>query len=257
MTTRPFATKTVATLLTISGLVACQGSEATKRNNGDGSSAAGGANAAGAAPTATPEASPSPSTGPDTSASCEAQWQKHVAHFKVGGKLTYNATMTYTPILTKVAKTVPVSHSEEVTASSDGQVERVITLTSTDAEVSTLLNLFKLVPKVIVKKAEFLKMCVQAGDVAANTVAFSGGNAQVVENRDDTVTSLGQQVSARYLKLKGNITNVTIAGVTADIQVWLSKDVPGLVLKQTSVLSNVPLTGTVTFNDDLSSSTGM
>lgn len=259
MTARSFTTNTtliLAVILLINGLTACQGSEATKRASGDGS-AAGGANAAGAAPTATAEATPSQSPGPDTSASCDAQWQKHVGHFKVGSKLTYTASVTYKPLLAANPKTVPLVHTEEVTASSDEQIVRLITLSSTDAEVSTLLNLFKLSPNATLKKSDFLKMCAKSSDVAANTVTFSGGNVQVVENRDDTITSLGQQVSAHFLKLKGSLANVAIAGVTSDIQVWLSKDIPGLVLKQTSVLSNVPLTGTVTFNDELSSSTGM
>ena len=247
----------LAVMLSMNVIVGCNPGEATKRASPD-KGAAGGANA-GAAPSSSPgpSASPSASPTPDTSAACEAQWTQHVAHFKVGGKLTYTATMNYTPILTTVAKTVPLTHTEEITASSDEQVVRLVTLSSADPEISTLLNIFKLVPKVPLKKADFLKMCAKSADVAANTVSFSGGNVQVVENRDDTITSQGQQVSAHYLKMKGDLANVTALGITADIQVWLSKDVPGLVLKQTSVLSNVPLTGTVTFNDDLSSSSGM
>lgn len=246
----------LAVMVSMSVIVSCQGSDPTKRSN-DGSAGAGGANAAAAGPSVSPEANPSPSAAPQSSASCDVQWQQYVSHFKVGAKLTYSSSVTYTPVGTAVAKKVPAVHTEEVSISSDEQVVRLVTLTSTDPEVSTLLNVFKLVPKISLKKDAFLKLCDKASNIATNTVSFSGGNVQVLENRDEAITSQGQQVTAHYLKLKGDISNVPLLGVTSDIEVWMSKDIPGLVLRQTSVLANAPVIGTVTFNDELSGSSGM
>lgn len=244
----------LAILVTTLFLNSCDGGGTQKRGaNGD-ADAAQNAQAT-PVPSATPEGSASPSSSPATSAECETQWQQHYTYFKAGGKLTYNATLAYT--LLGVSKTVPVIHTEEILASSDAEVDRKITITSTDPTVTTLLSLIKLAPSFPTRKATFLATCVKSANVATNMIAISGANIQVLENRDDAITVGGQQKTLHYMKLKGDITNALFKGMTADVQVWLSKETAGLVLKQISLLSNLPLVGTATLTDELGSSTGL
>lgn len=243
-----------AALLTL--VLACQGQpESNKRTNGK---AGGDAEAATPSPSvsASPSASasPSPSPSPASTVSCEDQWKQYVAKFKVGAKLTYNGSAKYSVLLTP--KTAPITRAEEVTASSDAAVERTVTVSSTDPEVSNILNLLQLTPKVKVAKEQFISVCGKAQNVGANSVAFMGATVQVLENKEQAVTVLGQSQTAHYLKLKTDAANITAFAINADVEVWISKDVPGLVLKQNTVLNNIPFTGAVTIIDELTAQSG-
>lgn len=232
----------LALIMTAYVVVSCQGSEAPTRTDNNNSQ-----NAGGMVPS--PSTSPTPSPSPTVLASsCDEQWQQHVAKFKVGSKLDYGAYITSSsPLMTQ---RVVILHSEEVIASSDAEVNRKVTISSSDVFVKSLLTLLQLPQNILLKKENFIALCQKSSDNAANTVTFSGANLKVIETRDDTVLVNGQQTAARFVKLNGSIGTT----VTADIQVWMSKDTSGLVLKQISLLSGVPLVSTATITDELTSS---
>ncbi len=242
--------------LAIFGLIiSCQGPEAPKRKSGEDAAVLRGRDPT--EPTPTPALNPSASP---TAGSCEEQWTQHIAHFKVGSKLIYNAYMTSSSIAQTqtngstnniLAQRYTLIHTEEVTASTDAEVTRKITISSTNSFVTALLAVMQLPQTITVKKESFISLCQKASNQSASTVTITDANIQVLESRDETFDLNGKQTPSRFTKLKGTVGTT----ITADIQAWMSKDISGLVLKQITNLSGLPLGGTAVITDELSSST--
>ena len=235
-------------------IISCQGSEAPKRKSGEAAAVVTSGDPT--APSPTPALNPSASP---TAGSCEEQWTQHIAHFKVGSKLIYNTYMTSSSTAqtqtngssSNISQRYALTHTEEVTASSDAEVIRKITITSTNSFVTALLAVMQLPQTIAVKKDSYISLCQKASNQSASTVTITGTNLQVLESRDETLDLNGKQTPSLFTKLRGTVG----ATVTADIQAWMSKDISGLVLKQVTNLSGLPLGSTAVITDELSSST--
>ena len=78
----------------------------------------------------------------------------------------------------------------------------------------------------------------------------------MLDSRDESVTVPAGTFNTQYMKLDATVT-ASGSNIHALIDVWLSKDQPGLVVKQVANLSNVPVANQATFTDELQSKIGL
>ncbi|MCX6118072.1 MAG: hypothetical protein NT027_11060 [Proteobacteria bacterium] len=227
--------------IVLTGFIGCadqsQKEEPKKKNQ----KAASGAEDADGSPTSSPVPSSSPSAAKMT---CDEQWKAHVTFFKSGLVLTYKSNIN------ALSQDVPVTHTEQILESSDAQVVRKLTLSSTNPLATQVLGQVKIPPQLTVKKAAFIDVCKKSENKAQPPIPISTGTVTLKSVTEENLAMASGNVPSQHFKVSVGVTLSSKAS-NAEGDIWGSQKVPGLGLKHNLVLSGIPVVGSATLTSEL------
>ena len=190
--------------------------------------------------------------------SCDQLWIQYVANFKVGVVTTYQSSISSSsPLMAYLGSgPQPLTHIETVTASTPDQVTRYVQIQAVNPAIQAAVAQMKLPTTMTVFKANFISACLKANNNVTGTTAFAGGNANVLSSRDETVVAPAGTFNTHYMKIQATVS-ASGSAIEAIMDVWIDHAIPGLVVKQTADLTNVPVVGEAIINDLLATKVGI
>jgi hypothetical protein len=174
---------------------------------------------------------------------CEAQWVEHLKYFTKDRKLSYKSS------LSTLGQTFPITHEELILESSDAQVSRRVSISSTNSTASQLIGSIKIPDPIVVTKSAFISSCSSSKGVSQPTVAIGVNSLTLKETRAENVQINGASFAATYFLFEGTV-EASGSAVAVSAKVWGSAKRPGLILKQNIDLNNMPIVTKAIITDE-------
>lgn len=185
-----------------------------------------------------------------TSADCDSQWALALKQQPVGATFAYKTDIAISASGFPIAKSV--TRNEEIKASGDGGITRLITIS--DTQVAALLPNLK-AQSLTLTKEKFLQTC-KAANGQPVTFTGLGGDIKVDSPTNTTLNIQGQQVNV--MRFTAKLNNISYSGYSlteADAVTYVSAEYPALPLKQELeiIKASIQLLNGATINETLTS----
>jgi hypothetical protein len=160
--------------------------------------------------------------------SCDEQWQRYTAVFKVGADLAY---MTSISVQRPLAPDIATSHIETVSQSSALAVKRDVVFSSDHPTGILVLTSISPASELTTTKDSFLALCASTGGRAVHSVLYKLSRAKVLDIADVTIKVGAGTFPAYQMKIQATIL-INGKGTNAVADIWMAKNKPGLTVKE-------------------------
>ncbi|MCX6125853.1 MAG: hypothetical protein NTV34_14055 [Proteobacteria bacterium] len=192
------------------------------------------------APLITPDEGPKATVPKE---SCEEQWKQYLSD------MVYMTSMSSQKPL---AADIATSHIETIKQSSTSAVMRDIAFTSDHPTGALLLTSLGIPTAVNLTRESYLTLCKAAGGRAAGSILFNISRLKLKDISDDRIKVGAGTYQVYKMKIEVGV-NLSGKTVSANMEIWMAKSRPGLVVKQNIKFpaSVFPEHGNITFTSQL------